>query len=222
MPVTVLAIADQVSPSLYDNFHRDQWADVDLILSCGDLPPDYLDFLCSSLDVPVLYVRGNHDTTYEPSRYEGCEDVHGRIVQCKGLRIAGFQGSHLYNYGPLQYSQAAMRRLVRRARVRAIWAGRPDIILTHAPPAGCHDGKDQCHRGFEAFNAAIDAWRPQFFVHGHTHAYEGWERISQIGSTTVINAYPYHLFQVDVPARARRPAPASAVSRSPSGFTTKD
>lgn len=199
MAVTVLAIADQVSASLYDHFRAEQWAGVDLILSCGDLPPDYLDFLCSSLNVPVLYVRGNHDGDYEASRYDGCENVHARIVECKGLRVAGFQGSHLYNHGPYQYSERAMAGLVRRLRFRSIWAGRPDIVLTHAPPAGCHDGKDRCHRGFEAFNTAMRAWRPQFFVHGHTHAYEGWERVTRVGVTTVINAYPHYLFQVEVP-----------------------
>jgi len=31
------------------------------VLSCGDLPPYYLEFLVTVLDVPLFDVRGNHD-----------------------------------------------------------------------------------------------------------------------------------------------------------------
>lgn len=207
--LTVLAVADEVSPLLYDHFDRERWSEVDLILSCGDLPPDYLDFLVSSLDVPVFYVRGNHDGRFEAERYMGCENVHGKIVAYRGLRIAGFEGSRRYNRGPYQYTEAQMRRLVRRVRLRALRSGPPDIVLTHAPPAGCHDGQDVAHRGFESFRHAIDVWRPAYFVHGHTHAYGGGSAVDVIDRTTVINAYPYREFRVtaEKPTLPGSPAP---------------
>lgn len=194
--LSVLALADQVDQVLYDHFDRNRWRHIDLILSCGDLPPDYLDFLCSSLDVPVLYVRGNHDDQFPAERYDGCENVHGRMVQCKGIRIAGFEGSRRYNEGKCQYSEREMQRLVRRSRLRAVGLGRPHIVVAHAPPRGCHDAPDLCHQGFESFNGAIRAWQPAFFVHGHTHSYNGHQPVTRIGETTVINAYPYHEFQL--------------------------
>jgi len=84
--LTVLAIADAVSTLLYDYFDPDRWRDVDLVLSAGDLPPEYLDFLCTNLGVPVLYVRGNHDGHFEAQRYDGCLNVHGRhVVPPRGL-----------------------------------------------------------------------------------------------------------------------------------------
>lgn len=209
MSLTILAIADHVSPALYDYFVRDRWRNVDLILSCGDLPPDYLDFLCSSLDVPLLYVRGNHDDIYRAEQYQGSENIHGRIVTCKGLRIAGFQGSRRYNRGSYQYSEAGMNRIVRRVRLQSRFTGPPDIVLTHAPPAGCHDSDDVCHQGFECFRTAIRAWRPSFFIHGHTHSYEQKEMVSRLDDTTVINAFPYHLFQAEVStAKVRETSPA--------------
>lgn len=196
MSLTVLAIADQVAPLLYDHFSPQRWRDVDLVLSCGDLPPHYLDFLCTNLNVPVLYVRGNHDGNYESTRYDGCENVHGRIVHVKGLRVAGLQGCHLYNGGPYQYTEGQMRRMVAKLRLRALRCGAPDIVLTHAPAAGCHDGQDVCHRGFTSFLEAIRAWQPAYFVHGHTHAYNGIEPVEKIGTTTVLNAFPYSVFQL--------------------------
>src|SRR5690348_15321083 len=94
--LTILTVADQVSPWLYDYFNPDKWRHLDLIVSCGDLPPDYLDFLVSRLDVPLLYVRGNHDGGYRSTQFQGMTNLHGRIVTCRGLRIAGFEGSRRY------------------------------------------------------------------------------------------------------------------------------
>jgi uncharacterized protein len=199
MSITLLAIADQISPVLYEHFSAERWGSVDLIVSCGDLPPDYLDFLCSSLNVPLLYVRGNHDGKYTPDGYDGCENVHGRITRFQGLRIAGFEGSMRYGLGTCQYTERQMRRVVRRSRLRAHLAGQPDIVITHAPPAGCHDGTDVCHRGFECFNDALRAWRPAYFIHGHTHAYERGEAVSRLGPTEVINAFPYRVIEIPEP-----------------------
>ncbi len=207
MAITILAIADAVSPVLYDHFQADRWRQVDLILSAGDLPPEYLDFLCSSLNVPIFYVRGNHDSRYETSRFDGSENVHGRIVTYNGLRIAGFEGCQRYNnVRSCQYSEAEMRRIVRWTRLKALRHGAPDIILSHAPPAGCHDDADLCHRGFECFREAIDTWKPSLFVHGHVHAYTRHPPASSLGDTTVVNAYPYRLLTLPQPGSATRPA----------------
>jgi Icc-related predicted phosphoesterase len=150
-----------------------------------------------------LYVRGNHDAKYQASAYEGCENIHGKIVTDRGLRIAGFEGCMRYNPGKYQYSETQMRRVVRRARLKALFRGRPDIVIAHAPPAGCHDASDLCHRGFECFHDLIQVWQPTYFIHGHTHAYNGVQEPCTIGSTTVINAYPYTVLQVpDTPVAA--------------------
>lgn len=213
MPLTVLAVADQVSDLLYEYFRPERWRNIDLVLSCGDLPPSYLDFLGSSLNVPVLYVRGNHDD-YEEGAYVGGENVHGRIAEYRGVRIAGFEGSRRYNDGPHQYSDRQMKRLLRWLRFQAWRKGPPDIVLTHAPPSSCHSGEDICHRGFEAFDTAIKIWRPSFFIHGHVHAYNSDELVTCIGDTTVINAYPYHVFKIQ-PAAEREAATARAAAPSP-------
>src|SRR2546421_62312 len=100
--LTVLAVADEVSTALYDHFEPSRWRNIDLILSCGDLPPTYLDFLASSLDVPLFYVRGNHDGKYRQSEYPGGGNLHGRVVTCQGIRLAGFEGSPRYNRGDVE------------------------------------------------------------------------------------------------------------------------
>jgi Icc-related predicted phosphoesterase len=208
--LNILAIADQVSPVLYDRFDIERWRTVDMVLSCGDLPPEYLDFLCTMLGVPVFYVRGNHDAVYRSERFDGSENVHGRIVEHRGVRIAGFEGCHRYNGGRHQYTEAQMRRIVTRTRVKSIRAGAPHIILTHAPPFGCHDGRDSCHQGFAVFRTAIEAWKPKLFLHGHMHAYDRKQGEAIIGETRVINPYPFKL--IELPERA--PVAEAAVERA--------
>lgn len=60
-PISILAVSDVVEEALYRPSVRACYGHVDLIVSCGDLPSDYLDYLMSTLDVPLLGVRGNHE-----------------------------------------------------------------------------------------------------------------------------------------------------------------
>lgn len=189
----VLAIADHVDPALYDYFDPARWSDIDLILSCGDLPPGYLDFLLTSLGKPVLYVRGNHDGAYPSEAYAGCHDLNTHVWHESGLNIAGFEGSRRYNRGPVQYSDDEMRRHVLRTSRRLRWL---DIVVTHAPPHCCHSLPDLCHTGFDAFDWLIERYRPLYLVHGHTHLYGAAQRVTTIGSTQVINAYGHCVLEL--------------------------
>src|SRR6266702_8281566 len=57
--VRVLAVADEVDEGLCADLGRARGAE--LILACGDLPFDYLAYLMNGLDVPLVFVPGNHD-----------------------------------------------------------------------------------------------------------------------------------------------------------------
>ena len=45
----ILAVSDRVLDKLYSGQTRQAYADVDLLIGCGDLPFYYLDFLTSSV-----------------------------------------------------------------------------------------------------------------------------------------------------------------------------
>ena len=57
----VLVVADVEDKRIYDYYKKERVEGVELIISCGDLKPNYLDFLVSMVNVPLLYVHGNHD-----------------------------------------------------------------------------------------------------------------------------------------------------------------
>ena len=43
----------------------DKLEGVELIIGCGDLSRHYLEYLATMAPVPVLYVHGNHDESYD-------------------------------------------------------------------------------------------------------------------------------------------------------------
>lgn len=219
--VRVLAVSDEV----VDSLHHPQVRRLrpDLVVGTGDLPWDYLEFLASALDVPVVFVPGNHDPvvlerrtgwravltgdgmpTADP-RPLGCRSADGVVVEAAGLRLAGLGGSIRYNRGPHQYTQ---RQLARRARrlVRRV-GGRPvDLLLTHSPPRGLGDEDDPPHHGFDALHDVLEQVQPTWHLHGHIHPYGMAKPDRRVGRTTVRNVIPYQVIEVEpleAPAEVR-------------------
>lgn len=201
--VRVLAISDEVEQLIYSDRVRERFAHVDLVLSCGDLPTYYLEYIVSSLNVPLYGVRGNHDygASFDGiptgSLGPGTGDLHRQVVHLNGLIIAGLEGSMAYNHGPHQYSELGMRyqisRIVPRLLLNKLRYGRYlDILITHAPPRGIHDRPDRCHTGFEAFRSFIRRFRPRYHLHGHIHVYDRQTTVrTQVDDTIVQNVYGY-------------------------------
>lgn len=193
----ILSVSDTVVRELVDRDGESPVSAVDLILGCGDLPPEYLRELRTIYDVPLLYVLGNHDIRHdiEPP---GCTDISRRIVTVKGFNFIGFSGSRWYNGNRNQYHEHEMRRQIRKLWFR-LWRTKTiDVILTHSPPRGIHDAEDPCHKGFRCYSNFITRYRPRFFIHGHIHRLfdNPSDRISMIGQTQVINSYGYHIFEI--------------------------
>ncbi len=135
----ILAISDEVVEFLYSPRIKEQYADVDLVLGCGDLPFYYLEFIVTVLNVPLSYVPGNHDRAAQyhangrvVSTAEGCELLDGRVAAVEPRRLpqpqaaaasgapgrgrpaplllAGLGGSIRYNAeGTHQYAESQMR-----------------------------------------------------------------------------------------------------------------
>ena len=195
----ILTISDIVVPELSERLDVRQFKDVDLVLSCGDLPPEYLATLREQLDAPLYYVRGNHDIRYKTAPPMGCLDIHGRRIEFNGMRIMGLEGSRWYNGGPIQYREHQMRQMIWRMLPGLWFKGGVDIVIAHAPPRHINDAEDRCHRGFKSFVKLIERFQPRYFIHGHIHAHfsDPSQRISQLGDTQVINTFAWHLLEVD-------------------------
>ena len=194
----ILIVSDEECPALWDYYVPGRLAGYDLILSCGDLPAEYLSFLTCFTDAPILYVHGNHDDRYAQHPPEGCICIEDTIYTCNGLRILGLGGSMRYNNGHNQYTEREMRKRVKRLRFKLWRSGGIDILLTHAPAFQLGDDTDLAHRGFETFLAVIDKYHPRVLAHGHVHqSYRhDFQRVRQRGDTQVINACGAYLLEL--------------------------
>jgi Icc-related predicted phosphoesterase len=207
--VKILTISDTVERKLYSLKAKEYFPDIDLILSCGDLPFYYLEYLVTIFNVPLYYVFGNHHTrpmiTAEGAEVispGGCINLDNRIVHYQGLVIGGFEGCMRYNNGPKQYTEFEMWKKIQHIKPQ-LWKNKAlrkryvDIVMTHAPPFGIHDKPDLCHRGFKNFRSFIETYQPRYFIHGHTHRYtlkDAWK--TEYRQTTVINTCGYRVLEI--------------------------
>lgn len=83
----ILLLADEESKYLWDYFDKSKVEGIDLIISCGDLSPQYLSFLATFSHAPVLYVHGNHDVCYKDTPPGGCECIDDKLY---GIRVSEF------------------------------------------------------------------------------------------------------------------------------------
>ena len=203
----ILTLADEECKALWDYYTPGKLKDYDLILSCGDLKPEYLQFLVTMARCPVMYVHGNHDGRYKHNPPEGCDCLEDQIVMYKGLRILGLCGCKKYHPGPHQYTEKQMRQRIRKLKWLLWWYDGVDIVVTHAPAEGLGDGEDVAHRGFAALREFLDTYKPRYLIHGHVHmSYDHKQpRIQQYGKTTIINAY--ERFVLEVPDELRQEYP---------------
>ena len=215
----ILMIADKEERRLWDDWSEETAArlsDISLILSAGDLDADYLEFLVTMLNVPLVYVRGNHDGGYDRKPPEGCICADGRLVEvschdaggARTLRILGLGGSMRYKSGAADmYTEEEMSRRIARLRrtvLKDLAAGRLsgkrdiDILLTHAPARGYGDMDDIPHMGFECFNGLLERHHPKLHCYGHVHREYGdfVRSMTHPSGTTLINASGQYIFEI--------------------------
>jgi Icc-related predicted phosphoesterase len=201
--VKVLSLSDVQIEFIYSPRVQSRFSDVDLVIGCGDLPYYYMEYVGNALDVPLLFVRGNHASEVEftvagpRTAPLGAIDLHRRVVQHNGLLIAGVEGSLRYRESPYQYSQGEMwghviRLLPALMINRAIHGRFLDIFVSHAPPWGIHDQPDLPHQGIRAFLWLLRVFRPAYHFHGHIHVYRN-DTITKtrFHDTQVINTYGF-------------------------------
>lgn len=191
----ILTISDNVLATLEnrENLVRN-YGDVQAVVSCGDMPIPYLEFITDALCVPLLYVRGNHDVHYTADE-PGGENLHGRVTAFGGLLWAGLEGCIRYNREPIQYTQSEMYRLVLALYPTVLLAQlrynrRLDVMVTHSPPRHIHDLPDRAHIGFSAFRLLMRLYRPRYLLHGHVDTHGGQKTQTHFMETTVININP--------------------------------
>ena len=178
---------------------KERVAGVELIVACGDLRADYMDFLMTMVNVPMIYVRGNHDDELIEKPPLGAVCIEDRVYKFKDKTFMGLGGSPRYNWtGRNMYSETEMKVRALRMMPRAKFKGGVDVLVTHAPARGYGDLDDLPHRGFETFNKVMDMYHPDYMIHGHVHMNYG--RIvrehDHPSGTKIINACGFQIIDI--------------------------
>ncbi|NCB03234.1 MAG: metallophosphoesterase, partial [Spirochaetia bacterium] len=194
----ILCISDDKDVLVYSPNIASRYSDVDIILSAGDLPLKYYEYIVSSLNKPFYFIFGNHHTddigkfkkpnhldefahnvTFDKNKLivgVGGDFIDGKVIKDKktGLLIAGLGGSMRYNKGEHQFTEVemALRILFMLPHLlynRLRYKRFLDILLTHAAPYNVGDAPDMCHRGFKVFLWFMKVFKPRYLLHGHIH-----------------------------------------------------
>ena len=194
----LLLLADEESKFLWDFYEPEKLANLDLIISCGDLQPEYLEFLATFAHCPVFYVHGNHDMKYLKKSPEGCICIDDTIITYQGIRILGLGGCMQYNQKikmPFQCTEKQMQKRIKKLKFN-LWKHHGfDILVTHAPAKNLNDLPDMPHNGFACFRELLDNYQPKLFCHGHVHLnYSNLPRQDIYHKTIIINAYEKYYY----------------------------
>ena len=196
----ILVLADEESKYFWDFFDKKKLEGIDLIISCGDLAPQYLSFLATFSHAPIIYIHGNHDGCYAETPPDGCICIDGSVYEYNGIRIAGLGGSMQYNFygSPHQYTEKDQEKRVRKLKRKIKKCGGVDIFVSHSPAFGINDSSDLAHTGFRCFLDILDEYSPKYFIHGHVHINYGRDfvRESAYENTRVINAYEKYIIEI--------------------------
>jgi uncharacterized protein len=212
LSMRVLAVSDKVEPILYSPAICERVGEIDLIISCGDLPFYYMEYIVSMVNRPAYYVSGNHgrEVEYQGHNWDqkreplGSYDLHLRTQRENSLLLAGLEGSIRYNDAPkYQYTDREMMlnvfRLAPKLYLNRMRYGRwLDVLVAHSPPFGIHDQPDIAHQGFQSFLTFMRWFKPRYLLHGHIHLYrQDVVTRTQYHETEVINVYPFRILDLE-------------------------
>ena len=217
----ILCVADQKDLLVYSENIGKRYGDVDLVISAGDLPLRYYEFIVSSLNKNLYFVFGNHHAEQLP-RYRKMgfwddpftvrfDEGHGGIFidgkvkrdKLSNLIIAGLGGSMRYSNQESQYTETQMffrilKLIPKLFYYRLRYKRFLDILVTHAPPRGIGDQQDLCHRGFKVFLWFMKVFKPRYLLHGHIHLFDlNEKRVNKFEETTVVNVYGSYILEIE-------------------------
>lgn len=213
----ILAVSDEPSRSLETLVTNEpgRFSDIDVVVSCGDLDTEYLEYIADKLKQEFFFIRGNHplensgdyfepeNTTFSSRSVKyvsGEPDLHGRVAAYNNYLFAGFGGSMWYNGQENQFTEEEMAKVVKSVERGITWHRLQDklmrrpkkevIVISHAPIIDVHDQPDKTHRGFKCFKSFVEKVSPLLWLHGHIHLINQYtNQISVTGATTVVNAF---------------------------------
>ena len=164
--ITILVIADTHNCLTYNsdmiNFLKNN-LNYDCCILLGDHSANDLYEIVQIIPSYKIYgVLGNHDSWNKYEEY-GITNINGKIIEIKGLKIAGLGGSFKYkdNQNYALYTHEESIQILSNVESA-------DILITHDRPY-VKNNNDMVHDGLKGITQYIYANHVPINIHGHLH-----------------------------------------------------
>jgi len=158
----------------------------DAIFIAGDItnfgPADFAKEFLDSLSSKIFAVPGNCDpkNVIEALEKSKAYNVHKKIVEYKGYKIAGLGGTNGKGFTMgITFSEDEAYKFLSGCK--------ECIFLLHQPPFGILDDVGNRHIGSKGIRRAVDEASPLLVISGHVHEARGYEIR---GDTIFVNPGP--------------------------------
>lgn len=161
-------------------------SEYDICLLLGDFSGLDLDEIKNIVPNEKLFgIVGNHDSI-DLLEKNGIRNINGKVITCKGVKIAAIMGSNKYKEG--NYGMQTQEESLELAECME----EADILISH-DRAYVYDRNDNVHDGLKGITYYIYKNHIPIHIHGHLH--EEMEEILKNG-TKSIGLYQIKLLEI--------------------------
>ena len=161
----ILAIADTHMTLQEDELRKIvETKEIDICLLLGDIYGTEVETILRVVpsSVPICGVLGNHDS-WSLHEYYGIPNLHGTVVETKGVRITGMDGSIRYKNSDVpMYTDQESAEIAKSLPVA-------DLFISHDSPKNIHGRSGEAHSGLQGVGDYCVMHSVPLNLHGHHH-----------------------------------------------------
>lgn len=162
--ISLLIITDTHNCLTYEELEeKTKGKKFDACLLLGDLSDEDLYIIKNEIkNIPIYGVLGNHYGWDLYDKYN-IENIHGKVIEINGIRIAGIQGGLKYkNANTALYTDQESVEIAKKIEPA-------DILISHDSPKHFHGKDDFAHSGLKGITYYCKKNKVPLNIHGHHH-----------------------------------------------------
>lgn len=148
----------------------------DICITLGDISGNDFEIIKKYIPINKIYgIVGNHDSL-DALEQKGITNINGKVIECKGIKIAAIMGSNRYKNG--DYGMLTQEECLELEQNM----DKADILISH-DKAYVYDRHDNVHDGLKGITDYI--YRNHIPLHIHGHLHEEYEETLKNGTKSI-------------------------------------
>lgn len=186
--INILVISDTHNTLKEDDFKKFMVLNnnYDVCLLLGDFGYLDLPIILKYVSRDKIYaLLGNHDGNYIDMY--GLNDLNGKVITIKGIKIMGMQGS--FRYKPSKFPSFSQKESIEFLSDREA----VDILVSHDMGFSSESINDPAHQGLFGITYYLYKNKVPYHIHGHIH--NPYQK-NLLNGTKEISAFQYQMFHL--------------------------